>query len=130
MSSNVRHPFQSALTIFYANVLSAFETAATFWRPLFREHEKQEVPAPTEQAPRSTKRAQKPRPLRQKPAVQKKPELAKPIKRSLKEEQELEREERAQKTERLRQLRLAKQAPIKNKSSSNGSGKEFGGHKG
>jgi hypothetical protein len=61
--------------------------------------------------------------------LDKKPQLAKPIKRSLKEEQELEREERAQKTERLRQLRLEKQAPIKNKSSANASGKELGGHK-
>ena len=128
MPSDVRHPFQAALTIFYATVRSAFETAAAFWRPWLSESEKR-VPTSIEEAPKPTKRSPRPRPLRQKPAVEKKPQLAKPIKRSLKEEQELEREERAQKTERLRQLRLEKQAPIKNKNSANGSGKELGGHK-
>ena len=120
MPFDVRHP---ALTIFYATIRSAFESR---W---FGGSEKRELPVPVQETPKPTKRAQRPRPLRQKPALDKKPQLAKPIKRSLKEEQELEREERAQKTERLRQLRLEKQAPIKNKNSANGSGKELGGHK-
>jgi len=73
--------------------------------------------------PLSTKRAQRPKPLRQKPAAQKKPRLARPVKRSLKEEEDLEREERTQKTERLRKLRLMKEAANnKKKNSGNGSG--------
>ena len=44
-----------------------------------------------------------------------------PTKRSLKDEQELEREERIQKTERLRKLRLTKEAADREKNpSSNG----------
>lgn len=43
------------------------------------------------------------------------PERVAPTKGSLKEEQELEREERAQKTKRLRELRLAKEAADLNK---------------
>ena len=42
-----------------------------------------------------------------------------PTKRSLKDEQELEREERIQKTERLRKLRLAKEAADREKNPSN-----------
>ena len=42
-----------------------------------------------------------------------------PTKRSLKDEQELEREDRAQKTERLRKLRLAKEAADREKNPSN-----------
>jgi hypothetical protein len=41
-----------------------------------------------------------------------------PTKRSLKDEQELEREERAKKTERLRKLRMAKEAADREKNSS------------
>jgi hypothetical protein len=51
--------------------------------------------------------------------MEKKPKA--PTKRSLKDEQELEREDRAQKTERLRKLRLAKEAADREKNpSSNG----------
>jgi len=51
--------------------------------------------------------------------MEKKPKA--PTKRSLKDEQELEREDRAQKTDRLRKLRLAKEAADGEKNpSSNG----------
>ena len=67
--------------------------------------------AASEEAPQPTKREQE--------ATEKKPKA--PTKRSLKDEQELEREDRAQKTERLRKLRLAKEAADREKnSSSNG----------
>ena len=128
-SSNVRHPLHAALMIFHATLRTAFETAAAFWRPWFREPEKKEVAAreqskatskealqPTNREQKATekkpeapiKRAQRPKPLTQEGTTEKKPEA--PIKRSLKDEQELEREERIQKTERLRKLRLAKEA--------------------
>ena len=110
-SSNVQHPFHAALMTFHAAVRIAFETAAAFWRPWFREPEKKDV-APREQtkaasgeAPRPTKHEQE--------ATEKKPKA--PTKRSLKDEQELEREERAQKTERLRNLRLAEEAADREK---------------
>jgi hypothetical protein len=139
-SSNVQHPFQAALIIFHATVRAAFETAAAFWRPWFREPAKKDVTsrqdskAASEEAPQPTKReqkatekkpkvpikrAQQPKPLTQEVTIKKKPEA--PTKRSLKDEQELEREERAQKTERLRKLRLAKGAAEREKNpSSNG----------
>jgi hypothetical protein len=60
-----------------------------------------------------TKRAQSPKPLAQAATMEKQPKA--PTKRSLKQEQELEREERAQKTERLRKLRLAKEAADREK---------------
>jgi hypothetical protein len=137
-SSNVRHPLQAALMIFHATVRTAFETAAAFWRPWFREPEKKDVaarqhskavsePAPqptqreqeaTEKKPKA-KRAQRPKTLTQAATMEKKPKA--PTKRSLKHEQELEREDRVQKTERLRKLRLAKEAADREKSpSSNG----------
>ena len=51
--------------------------------------------------------------------MEKKPKA--PTKRSLKDEQELEREDRAQKTDRLRKLRLAKEAADREENqSSNG----------
>ena len=116
-SSNVQHPLHAALMIFHATVRTAFETAAAFWRPWFREPEKKDVAAreqskaASEEAPQPTKREQE--------ATEKKPKAA--IKRSLKDEQELEREDRAQKTERLRELRLAKEAADREKNpSSNG----------
>jgi hypothetical protein len=121
-------------------VRTAFETAAAFWRPWFREPEKREVaakeqskvgyeeaPQPkkreekaTEKKPKAPiKRAQRPKPLTQEATMEKKPKA--PIKRSLKDEQEFEREELAQKTERLRALRLAKEAANREKNpSSNG----------
>src|SRR5262245_9062601 len=146
-SSNVQHPLRSALMIFHATVRTAFETAAAFWRPWFREPEKKDVAAikqskvASEEAPQPTKREQEatekkpkaprkraeppkpltqekpkgpikraepPKPLTQEATLEKKPRA--PTKRSFKDEQELEREERAQKTERLRKLRLAKEA--------------------
>jgi hypothetical protein len=116
-SSNVQHPLHAALMIFHATVRTAFETAAAFWRPWFREPEKKDVAAreqskaESEEAPQPTKREQE--------ATEKKPKA--PTKRSLKDEQELEREDRAQKTERLRKLRLAKEAADREKNpSSNG----------
>jgi hypothetical protein len=115
--SNVQHPLRAALMIFHATVRTAFETAAAFWRPWFREPEKkdfaareqskaasEEAPQPTKLEQKATekkpkapiKRAQRPKPLTQEEKTEKKPKA--PIKRSLKDEQELEREERAKKT--------------------------------
>jgi hypothetical protein len=66
-----------------------------------------------------TKRAQRPKTLTHEATMEKKPKA--PTKRSLKDEQELEREDRAQKTDRLRKLRLAKEAVDREKNpSSNG----------
>jgi hypothetical protein len=121
--------------IFHATVRTAFETAAAFWHPWFPEPDKkgaaamerpkssEEVPQPTkceQEAPEkkaqvSIRRAQRPKPLTQEATLEK--TLKAPIKRSLKDEQELEREERAQKTERLRRLRLAKEAADREKKS-------------
>jgi hypothetical protein len=139
-SSNVQHPLHAALMIFHATVRTAFETAAAFWRPWFREPEKKDVAAreqskaASEEAPQPTKReqeakekkpnapikrAQRPKPLTKEATMEEKPKA--PTKRSLKDEQELEREDRAQKTERLRKLRLAKEAADREKNpSSNG----------
>ena len=139
-SSNVQHPLNAALMIFHGTVRTAFETAAAFWRPWFREPEKkyvaarqhskaasEEAPQPTkreqeatEKKPKAaTKRAQRPKILTQEAPMEKKPKAA--TKRSLKDEQELEREDRAQKTDRLRKLRLAKEAADREKNpSSNG----------
>jgi hypothetical protein len=130
-NQNVRHPLLSALKMFEVAARSAFDTAAAFWRPWSGKREKQEAAAkqqqsnaPSEQArqpikrdqevtvgkkPKApTKRAKSPKPLVQEATVEKTPKA--PTKRSLKQEQELEQEERAQKTERLRKLRLAKEA--------------------
>jgi len=126
--------------IFHGTVRTAFETAAAFWRPWFREPEKkyvaarqhskaasEEAPQPTkreqeatEKEPKAaTKRAQRPKILTQEATMEKQPKAA--TKRSLKDEQELEREDRAQKTDRLRKLRLAKEAADREKNpSSNG----------
>lgn len=139
-SSNVQHPLHAALMIFHGTVRTAFETAAAFWRPWFREPEKkyvaarqhskaasEEAPQPTkreqeatEKEPKAaTKRAQRPKILTQEATMEKQPKAA--TKRSLKDEQELEREDRAQRTERLRKLRLAKEAADREKNpSSNG----------
>ena len=108
-SSNVPHPLRAALMIFHAMVRTAFETAAAFWRPWFREPEKKDVAAreqskiASEEAPQPTKRkqeatekkpkasikrAQPPKPLTQEATMEKKPKA--PTKRSLKDEQELE----------------------------------------
>jgi hypothetical protein len=139
-SSNFQDPLRVASMIFHVTVRTAFETAAAFWRPWFRGPEKKDVAAreqskeASEKAPQPTKReqeaagknpkapirrVQRPKSLAQDAAMEKKPKA--PIKRSLKHEQELEREERAQKTERLRKLRLAKEAADREKNpSSNG----------
>jgi len=139
-SSNVQHPLYAALMIFHATVRTAFETAAAFWRPWFREPKKKEVaareqskatskealqPTKREQEAREkkskapTKRAQRPKTLTQEAKMEKEPKA--PTKRSLKDEQELQQEDRAQKTERLRKLRLAKEAADREKNpSSNG----------
>jgi len=138
-SSNVQHPLHAALMIFHATVRTAFETAAAFWRPWFREPEKKDVaarqhskaaseaaPQPTKREQEATekkpkapiKRAQRPKTLTQEATMEK---LKAPTKRSLKDEQELQREDRAQKTERLRKLRVAKEAADREKNpSSNG----------
>jgi len=127
-NSDFQHPLHAALRIFNAAVRSAFDrvigASNAFWHPWFREPEKQEVPAkqgpntPAEEVPQPTKRGQRRMP--QKATVEKKPEPS--TKRSLKEELELEREERTQKTERLRKLRLAKQAAANQKKNHNGRG--------
>ena len=63
-SSNVRHPLHAALMIFHATVRTAFEAAAAFWRPWFREPEKKDVAArqhskaASEEAPQPSKREQ------------------------------------------------------------------------
>jgi hypothetical protein len=134
-SSNVRHPLHAALMIFHATVRTAFETAAAFWRPWFREPEKKDV-ATREQSKGSpsadkarggsdggkaqgANKTRATKPLTQEATMEKKPKA--PTKHSLKDEQELEREERDQKTERLRKLRLAKEAADREKNpSSNG----------
>src|SRR4030042_1740945 len=88
-SSNVQHPLHAALMIFHATVRTAFETAAAFWRPWFREPEKKDVAARQHSKAAS--------------------------------EQDPQPEDRAQKTERLRKLRLAKEAADREKNpSSNG----------
>jgi hypothetical protein len=122
--------------IFHATARTAFETAAAFWRPWFREPEKKDVAArqhskaaseeaqptkreqeATEKKPKAPiKRAQRPKTLTQEATTEKKPKA--PTKRSLKDEQELDREDRAQKTERLRKLRLAKEAADRKKNPS------------
>src|SRR5262245_4675751 len=104
-SSNVHH--HSRPMIFHATVRTAFETAAAFWRPWFREPEKKDVAArkqskvASEEAPQATKReqeatekkpkapikrAQPPKPLTQEATVEKRPKA--PTKRSFKDEQE------------------------------------------
>ena len=82
-------------------------------QPIKREQEA------TEKKPKAPiKRAQRPKTLTQE-ATMEKPKA--PTKRSLKDEQELQREDRAQKTERLRKLRVAKEAADREKNpSSNG----------
>ena len=140
--NSLKHPLHAALMIFHATVRTAFETAAAFWRLWFREPEKKDVAArqhskaASAEAPQPTKReqeatekkprapikhAQRPKTLTQEATMEKK--LKAPTKRSLKDEQELQREDRAQKTERLRKLRVAKEAADREKNpSSNGRG--------
>jgi len=49
--SSAQRPLHAVPKIFNAAMRTAFEIAAAFWRPWFREREKQEVPAPSEEAP-------------------------------------------------------------------------------
>jgi hypothetical protein len=134
------NPLRAALKAFDTAVRGAFDIVAAFWRPLIRQPKKHEPPViERTKAPASTeeetsppiRRRQKSKPLPRKLTVEKKLEPATPPKRSLKEELELEREERAQKTERLRKLRLAKErasGPKKN-SASNSRSKAHGAPK-
>ena len=81
----------------------------------------EKAPQPEQEATekKSKARAQRPKTLTHEATMEKKPKA--PTKRSLKDEQELEREDRAQKTDRLRKLRLAKEAVDREKNpSSNG----------
>src|SRR4029450_4376332 len=112
-SSNFQHPLHAALMIFHATVRTAFETAAAFWRPWFRDREKKDVAArqhskaASEEAPQPTKReqeatekkpkapikrGQRPKTLTKEATMEKKPRA--PTKRSLKDEQEVEGEDR------------------------------------
>ena len=129
-------PFYVALALFNATVQAPFNIAAAFWRPWFADAGKKKVQgtqgaeappvqvslpktenqlaaitqqfaAVPKEVSRRAKRKQTPRPLTKKMAVEKKSKP--PTKRTLKEELELEREERAQKTERLRKLRQTKE---------------------
>ena len=120
------HPLHAVLIMFRARVRTAFEAAAAFWRPWFHEPEKkviaakeqskavsEEAPQPTKREEKATdkepkapiKRAQRPKPLTQEATMEKKPKA--PIKRRV-----------AQKTERLRELRLAKEAADREKNPS------------
>jgi hypothetical protein len=131
------NPLRAALKVFDAAVRGAFDIVAAFWRPLLRQPEKQEppviertkAPAPTEEEPpRPIRSRQRSKPLPRKPTAETKLEPATRPKRSVKEDLELEREERAQKTERLRKLRLEKQAAANQKKnpSSDGRGEAAG----
>src|SRR5262245_56487274 len=133
---NVQHPFLAALKMFEVAARSAFDTAAAFWRHGRGNAKNKKLPlssqqshAPSEQArqpikrdqevtvgkkPKApTKHAKSPKPLVQEATVEKTPKAQ--TKRSLKQEQELEQEELAEKTERLRKLRLAKEAADRKK---------------
>jgi len=129
-----KHPFRAIFMISHAAMRTAFETAAAFWRPWFRtpqekdvaarEHAQSEEPAQsqnrgkkaTEKRLKATRKGATAKLLTQEPKVEKRPKA--PTKRNLKDEQELEREERAEKTARLRELRLSKEVanPDKNQS--------------
>ena len=143
------HPFYVALALFNAAVRTPLDIAAAFWRPWFADAGKKkvqdmqraeaspvEISLPktetqiaaiaqrlagvAEEVPRPSKRKQTPKPKPKKVAVEKRP--TPPPKRTLKEELELEREERAQKTERLRKLRQIKDAANQKVPPSNGHG--------
>ena len=68
----------------------------------------------TEKKPKAPiRRAERPKTLTQEAPMEKKPKA--PTKRLFLDERELEREDRAQKTDRLRKLRLAKEAADREK---------------
>jgi len=130
------HPFYLPLAMLNFAARTPFAIAAAFWRPWFREPGKRKVPTrkqsevPTEdvlqpqpekkgapatpeserEVSRHTKR-KTPTPVPKKVALEKRPK--RPTKPTLTEKLRLEQEERAQKTERLRKLRLAKEAAEK-----------------
>jgi hypothetical protein len=140
------HPFYVALSIFNAAMRTPLNIAAAFWRPWFTEDGNQKVRtaqdiegheveislpktenqlaaiaesvAMPEEVAHPTKRKHKaPKPPMKKAAAEKK--LRPPTKHTLKEKLELEREEQAQKTGRLRKLRQAKEAAEGRKRSPN-----------
>jgi hypothetical protein len=140
------HPFYVALSIFDVAVRTPLNIAAAFWRPWFTDDGNKKVRTPQdaegqeveislpktenqlaaipqsaampEEVSHRTKRKHKaPKPPMKKAAVEKKPKP--PTKHTLKEKLELEREEQAQKTERLRKLRQAKEAAEGRKRSPN-----------
>ena len=140
------HPFYVALSIFNAAVRTPSSIAAAFWRPWFTDdgHKKVQTPqaeegqgveislpktenqlaaipqsaAMPEEFSHPTKRKRKaPKPPMKRSAAEKKPKP--PTKHTLKEKLELEREEQAQKTERLRKLRHANEAAEERKRSPN-----------
>ena len=131
------NPFDLALSILNAAVRTPLNIAAAFWRPWFSddgnkktrapraaegqevgmalpttENQLQAIPqsaAVPEEVPHRTKRRHKaPKAPVKKVSAEKKPKP--PTKHTLKEKLELEREEQAQKTVRLRKLRQAKEA--------------------
>jgi hypothetical protein len=141
-----RHPFYMALSIFNAAVRTPLNIAAAFWRPWFTDDANlkvqtapdaagQEVeislPKTENQLPAIAQSAAIPEKVSQpanrkhkapkspikKAATEKKPKP--PTKHTLKEKLELEREEQAHKTERLRKLRQAKEAAEGHKKSPN-----------
>ena len=140
------HPFYVALSIFNVAMRTPLNIAAAFWRPWFTDDENKKVQtaqdaegqeleisfpktekltaiaqsaAMPEEVSHPTKRKHKAaKPRIKKAAVEKKPKP--PTKHTLKEKLELEREEQAQKTERLRKLRRAKEAAEGRKRSPNG----------
>ena len=140
------HPFYVALSIFNAAMRTPLNIAAAFWRPWFTEDGNQKVrtaqdtagheveislpktenqlaaiaqsAAMPEEVSHPTKGKHKaPKPPMKKAAAEKKPRP--PTKHTLKEKLELEREEQAQKTERLRKLRQAKEVAERRKGSPN-----------
>jgi hypothetical protein len=140
------HPLYVALSIFNAAVRTPLNIAAAFWRPWFTDDGNEKVRTPQdaegqeveislpktekqlaairqsaampEKVSHRTKPKHKaPKPPMKKAAAEKKPKP--PAKHTLKEKLELEREEQAQKTERLRKLRQAKEAAEGRKRSPN-----------
>src|SRR5689334_23392047 len=142
-----RDPFYMALSIFNAAVRTPLNIAAAFWRPWFTDDENKKVQiaqdaerleveislpktenqlaanaqsaAMPEEVSHPTKRKHKaPKPPMKKAAAEKRPKP--PTKHTLKEKLEREREEQAQKTERLRKLRQKEAAEGRKKSPNNG----------
>ena len=77
---NVQHLLLVALRIFDVAVRTAFDTAATFWRPWSRKREKQEAPARQQQTNAPSEQAPQPLNRDQEATVEKKPKA--PTKRA------------------------------------------------